>query len=125
VIVNGIGFKNQNPKGKFLQKSISKIKATNIILTMEINRGRALKDLNYQFDSIGACSITSFIDENYGELKFHWEGNRKKIRLSFINSCVNCICETQNIIRCKCSWIAFQEGEAYSFMVLRKRKFKI
>jgi len=89
---------------------------------MEINWERALKDINYQFDSISACSITSFMDENYGELKFHWEGNRKKIRLSFINSCVNCICETPNIIHCKCSWIAFQEGEAYPFKIFTKKE---
>lgn len=77
---------------------------------------KALRKIDYNFNSIGATSMTS-INTEFGRLDFHWEGNQTKIKLTFVNSSFNCICENPTIVSCDCDWIAFQEGPASPFKI--------
>ena len=80
-----------------------------------INWDEVVKLIDYNFDSIGACSTVDYEDPKYGELSFLWEGNKSKLDITFVDTCNNCICiKTEDIARhiadCDCDWIAWHES---------------
>lgn len=86
------------------------------------NWNKALGITKYKFDAIGVSSIDSYIDDEYGKLRFHWEGDKKNIRIQFINRSVNCICVEPTILKCNCCWIAFKESDPYPSKVFTKQE---
>jgi len=81
----------------------------------------ALKKINYGFDSMGACSMVTVNHTIYGRLDFHWEVNKSKIKLLFVNYNNICICDfPDDIVKCDCDWIALQEGPTYPIKIFTK-----
>jgi hypothetical protein len=90
---------------------------------MDFDWHDVVKKIKHNFDCLGATSIQSIEHPIYGELCFHWVGNKKELEVAFIHTSWNCICKDKSDdFMCDCDWKAFQEGPPHPHISFTKKE---